>query len=127
MTTGQTFATQYNKLLTQATPGQCMTISRKQSAQAQLKLPHLKSKSREVISDKAKQLERWVEYCAELYSTDNTVSQAAFDAVERLPTIPELEKYLSLKEVANAIDKLPSGKAPDKDCVLVEVIKSSKS
>ena len=41
-----------------------------------------------------------VEYYAELYSTQNTVSQAALDAVECLPTMPELDDSPSLEEVA---------------------------
>ena len=45
----------------------------------------LKSKSGEVITDKAKQLERWVEHYSELYSRETVVHQSALDAIDRLP------------------------------------------
>ena len=44
----------------------------------------LKSKSGDIISDKNKKLERWVEHYSELYSRENTVSQSPLDAINVL-------------------------------------------
>ena len=41
--------------------------------------------------------------------------------------MPELDEVPSIEELSKAIDRLPSGKAPGKDGILAEVIKSSKS
>ena len=87
----------------------------------------LKSKSGEVITDKAKQLDRWVECYSKLYSKENVVHQSALDAIDHLPLMPELDEAPSIDELSKAIDRLPSGKAPGKDGILAEVIKSSKS
>ena len=55
------------------------------------KTPPIKSKEGMIITDKTKQLERWVEHYAELYSRENIVQQAVLDAIDRLPQMPELE------------------------------------
>ena len=87
----------------------------------------LKSKSGKVITDKAKQLDRWVEHYSELYSKENVVHQSALDALDHLPLMPELDEAPSINELSKAIDRLILGKAPGKDGILAEVIKSSKS
>ena len=51
----------------------------------------LKSSSVEIITDKVQQRERWVEHYSDLYSRKNTVSPAALDVIECLPTIDELD------------------------------------
>ena len=99
---------------------------RKLLALASEKTAPLKSKSGEVITDKAKQLDRWVEHYSELYSKENIVHQSALDAIDHLPLMPELDEAPSIDEVSKAIDRLPSGKALGKDGILAEVIKSSK-
>ena len=87
----------------------------------------LKFKSGDIISDKTKQLERWAEHYSKLYSRENTVSQSALDAIERLTTLQELDDPPSFEDVSKAIDQLLSGKSPDKDCISGEVIKAGKS
>ena len=87
----------------------------------------LKSKSGEAITDQAKQLDKWVEHYSELYSRENVVHQSALDAIGHLPLMPELDEVPSTKELSKAIGRLPSGKAPGKDSIPAEVIKSSKS
>ena len=82
---------------------------------------------REVISDKAKQLDRWVGHYSELSFRENLVHCSAVDAIGHLPLMPELDEVPSIEELSKAIDRLPSGKAPGKDCIPAEVIKSSKS
>ena len=73
------------------------------------KSARLKSKSGDIISDKTKQLERWVEHYSELYSRENTVSQSG--------TLQELDDPSSLEDVSKPIEQLSSGKAPGKDCI----------
>ena len=87
----------------------------------------IKSKSGEPITDRTKQLNRWVEHYSELYATENIVHQSVLDDIEQLPMVPELDEPPSITELSKAIDKLPSGKSPGKDCIPAEVIKSGKT
>ena len=57
-------------------------------------------------------MERWLEHYYDLYSRENTVSPAALDVIECLPTMDELD---SVEELSKAIDSLASGKAPGND------------
>jgi len=57
----------------------------------QSKTAPLKSSSGEVITDKGKQVERWVEYYSELYSRENVVVTSVLDAIEPLPIMEELD------------------------------------
>lgn len=86
----------------------------------------LRSTTGEIISNKAHQMERWVEHYSELYSRENKVHQSALDAVERLPEMSELDIQPTTEELAKAIDKLSSGKAPGKDGIPAEIIKCGK-
>ena len=87
----------------------------------------LKSSSGDPITDKTKQMERWVEHYSELYSRENIVQQSALDAIEQLPEMSHLDEVPTIEEVSQAIDKLPSGKAPGKDCIPAEAIKCGKA
>ncbi|CAE1296799.1 unnamed protein product [Acanthosepion pharaonis] len=49
----------------------------------------LRSKVGEVITDQGKQLEYWVKYYLELYTTRNVVRDAALDALPSLPVMKE--------------------------------------
>ncbi len=71
----------------------------------------IKSKSGEPITDKTKQLERWVEHYSELYATENTVHQSVLDELEQLPMMSELDELLP-SELSKAIDKLSFRKSP---------------
>ena len=86
----------------------------------------LKTKSGETITDKSKQMERWVEHYSDLYSRETNISEATLESVERLPVMEELDNLPSLEELSKAIDSLPMGKAPGLDGIPVEVIKSGK-
>ena len=57
----------------------------------QSKTAPLKSSSGEIITDKGQQMERWVEHYSDLYSRENTVSTAALDVIDCLPTMDELD------------------------------------
>ena len=91
-----------------------------------IKTAPLKSSSGQIITDKTKQMERWVEHYSELYSQVNIVDQTALDEIDQLPQMTELDEIPSLEELSLAIDRLPSGKAPGKDCIPAEVIKCGK-
>ena len=68
-------------------------------------------------------MERWIEHYSDLYARENQVSQAALDAIERLPALYDLDTTLTKEELKIAIDRLPSGKTPGKDAITAEVIK----
>jgi hypothetical protein len=87
----------------------------------------LRSTTGEIISNKAQQMERWVEHYSELYSRDNRISQSALDEVEHLPEMSELDIQPTTEELAKAIDKLSLGKAPGKDGIPAEIIKCGKT
>ena len=86
----------------------------------------LKSKIGEPITDQGKQLERWVEHYLELYATQNVVTAAALEALPSLTVMEELDIPPTEEELRKAIDGLTCGKAPGKDGIPPEVLKSGK-
>ncbi|XP_052673517.1 uncharacterized protein LOC128155711 [Crassostrea angulata] len=93
----------------------------------QCKTSPLKSSSGVVLSDKNQQMERWVKHYTDLYSTQNTVTVSALDAIECLPTMDELDVEPTLEELSKAIDNLASGKAPGNDGIPPDLLKQCKS
>ena len=87
----------------------------------------LKSATGDLIHDKTRQMERWVEYYADLYSTQNHVTDLAMGAIECLPTMSELDEIPTLSEMTKAIDHLSPGKAPGNDGIPPEIIKCGGS
>ena len=67
-------------------------------------------------------MERWVEHYSELYSKENSVSEAAPNAAECLRTMDEP----ILEELRSAVAALAAGKAPGKDGIPSEVITCAK-
>ena len=86
----------------------------------------LKDLQGNVITDKTKQMHRWVEHYGELYSRETKVTDAAIDAVEELPNMPELDTLPTMEELMKAINSLPARKAPGKDGISAEIIKAAK-
>ena len=86
----------------------------------------LKSLSGEKITDRGKQMERWVEHYSELYSRETMVSDAALENIQTLSIMDELDAMPSLEELSEAIDALPSEKAPGSDSIPPEAIKKGK-
>ena len=82
----------------------------------------LKSKTGETITDRGKQIGRWVEHYLDLYSRENCVTQEALDGIEYLPVLEELDTEPTLEELSNAIDALSCAKAPGDDCIPPEII-----
>ena len=93
----------------------------------QSKTAPLKSSSGEIITNKGQQMERWVEHYSDLYSRENTVSPAALDAIECLPTMDELDSEPLVEELSKAIDSLASGRAPGNDGIPPDLIKHCKT
>lgn len=52
----------------------------------------LKSAIGETIKDKGNQMERWMEHYAQLYSKESTISDAAYEAVEPLPVMDDMDE-----------------------------------
>jgi hypothetical protein len=63
----------------------------------------------------------------ELYSKETAVHQSAFDEIDQLPYVTELDLELSVEELSKAIDILSSGKAPGVDGIPAEIIRSGKA
>ena len=55
------------------------------------KMAPLKSTSGEMLTDRDKQMERWVEHYSELYSRETVVTNAALNAIRDLPMMEELD------------------------------------
>ena len=68
-----------------------------------------------------------MEHYSDLYSRENTVSPAALDVIECLPTMDELDSEPSVEDLSKAIDSLASDKAPDNDGIPPELIKHCNS
>ncbi|XP_033111734.1 uncharacterized protein LOC117112703 [Anneissia japonica] len=91
-----------------------------------IKTAPLKSLNGEVLTDKNKQMSRWVEHYLELYSTETDISQVALDTLPQLPVMGELDHEPSVLELSQAIDSLANGKAPGKDGIPAEILKCRK-
>lgn len=68
----------------------------------------MKTSSGEAITNKTKQMERWVDYFSELYSRENVVT-SALDAIEPLPIKEELDAEPTTEELCKAINSKAPG------------------
>ena len=82
-----------------------------------IKTAPLKSSSGEVITDRAKQMERWAEQYTELYSRETVVTDKAVEKTSPLPVMEELDAPPTVEELSKAIESLASGKAPGSDSI----------
>ena len=92
----------------------------------QKKTVPLKSATREIITDPAKQMDHWIEHYSELYCRENTISSDALYGNQCLPTMHELDSEPTLDDLGKAMDALTLGKAPGKDGIPIEIISCSK-
>ena len=86
----------------------------------------LKSTTGDIITDWGKQMESWAEHYQELYSWENTISDSAVKGTSTLPILEELDIPPSVEELRKAINSLACGKAPGKDGIPPEFIKTGK-
>ncbi|KAK4326224.1 hypothetical protein Pmani_003216 [Petrolisthes manimaculis] len=84
-----------------------------------------KSASGDIITDRSKQMERWAEHYQELYTRENTITNAAIGSIDPHPVMEELDVPPSVEELSKAIDSLTCGRAPGSDGIPPEVLKQS--
>ena len=90
------------------------------------KMAPLKSISGEMLTDRDKQMERWVEHYSELYSRETVVTNAALNAIRDLPMMEELDNESTIEDLSKVTDSLSCGTAPGCDSIPPEVIKCAK-
>ena len=86
----------------------------------------LKSTTGELIQDRAKQMECWVQHYSELYSRENVITEEALNTIKCLPLLEELDSDATLEELNPGLDSLASGKVPSKKSIPAEVLKCYK-
>ena len=91
----------------------------------QSKSSPLKTSTGEIITDKSRLMECWVEYYSELYGRSKSVLPSVLDCIERLPIMFELDEPPTNEDLSKAISHISSGKAPGLDGIPAEVFKCS--
>ncbi|KAI8514516.1 hypothetical protein Bbelb_071070 [Branchiostoma belcheri] len=86
----------------------------------------LKTKEGEAITDKTKQLDRWVEHYSELYSKEIAEKPRLEKVLPVYPELAELDAMPEESELLEALSALPSGKAPGQDGIPAEVLKENR-
>jgi predicted nuclease with TOPRIM domain len=79
----------------------------------------LKGKNGELTTEKDKILERWKEYTAELYKTNEQLEELNGSTYEK-------ELWILKSEVRWALDQLPYNRAPGCDNTQIELLKAIK-
>lgn len=64
---------------------------------------------------------RWVEYCLELYSKEDSIIKEAFDIIEGLRVLEELYSESTKEDLGKDTDALICTKPCGKDCILQEI------
>ena len=80
----------------------------------------LKSATGDVIRDKAKQMDRWVDHYPELYSRMNVVSEDALIAIESLSTMDELDSKPNWKKLTKLWTNSPLVRPPGRMAYLLK-------
>ena len=111
MTFGSNCAITYSSVLTGNLKGMYNGI-KQAIGPMQSRTAHLKSATGDVIKDKFKQMECWVEHYSEPYPRMNVVSEEALMAMENWSTLDEPDSEPTLEEINQALDQLSSGKSP---------------
>ena len=90
------------------------------------KIAPLKTTTGVTITDRAKQMERWVEHYSALYSRNTIITSSTLEAIKSLPVMEELDAVPTVEELSKAIDTIPTGKAPGMDGIPPEIITCGK-
>ena len=90
------------------------------------KVAPLKSLNGENITDKHKQMDRWVEHYSQLYSKERHLDQNAENLIPQHPIMQELDAEPTQEELCKAIEYLSNGKSPGKDNIPAEILKENK-
>ena len=93
----------------------------------QEKCAPLKTSTGEIITEKSKLMECWVEHYSELYGSASSISPSTLNKIERLPTFYELDAIPTTEELSEAIREISSGKAPGLDGIPAEIFKCGGS
>ncbi|XP_014787592.1 uncharacterized protein LOC106881645 [Octopus bimaculoides] len=91
------------------------------------KVAPLKSATGDQLTDKKKQMERWVEHYSQLYTKERDVDRQLDEAIPQLTEMTELDIPPMEEELSTAIDELASGKAPENENIPAEVLNENKS
>ena len=75
-----------------------------------IKTAPLKTIAGEIITDRAKQMERWAEHYQELHSSEIVVTDTAVENTSPLPVMKELDDPPTIEEFSKAIDSQASAK-----------------
>ena len=86
-----------------------------------------KSGAGNLITDTNIQMERRIEYYADLCKKDNRISDEGMNSVDILPVLGEMDNAPTLEEVLQAIEKMPNKKGPGIDGILADIFKCGKN
>ena len=93
----------------------------------QAKCAPLKTSTGEIITEKSKLMECWVEHYSNLYGSASSISPSALNQIEMLPTFYELDAIPTKEELSEAIREISSGKAPGLNGIPAEIFKCGVS
>ncbi|KAL7859606.1 hypothetical protein SRHO_G00147530 [Serrasalmus rhombeus] len=93
----------------------------------QSKTARPKTSSGKVITDKAKQMERWAEHYSEVSSRENFIVTSALDTINPLLIMEELDAEPTQEELSKAINNLACSKAPGNDGIPPDLIRHCKT
>ena len=80
-----------------------------------------------MITDRNKQMERWVENYIKLYSSKNNIMSSTLNDIDSLPSMDKLDAEPTLCMLNKAINSLVSGKGPGNDGIPPFLIKYCRS
>lgn len=84
----------------------------------------LKSKDGSTITEKSKQLERWIEHYSELYGQESSFNQETIDSIPNSNILYNLDTEPDVEEISRIIKSLPKGKASGSDAIPAELLKA---
>ncbi|XP_045448721.1 uncharacterized protein LOC123657186 [Melitaea cinxia] len=83
----------------------------------------LKEADGSVITDRHRQMERWVEHFTTLYATPVSIEPEAVQSMPKLDTWSQLDDLPTIREYHIAVKQLKRGKSPGSDGTQAEILK----